>query len=292
MAYSDQRYAEEALDADQQAVGAQIIRDLAFEAVTPKELDDNKPYALVVRDADGATRVEIIDPSQLDHLKPNPRRQTGTVKPGTLAALLDYVEFHEDEHATSLWVAPETGQVVALINDHAGAEGAPGWGDHRAIFTPRATAEWQRWAKADGQWLNQEQFAELLEDGLTEIADPAGATLLEVASTMTGHTSVQWEAATRLDNGAIRAKYVEDASAKAGTRGDLDIPTSFTLVLAVFHGEAPVQITARLRWRLRAGALTLSFKLDNPHRAVQESVDRIAEQASRRFTHVYIGQPR
>lgn len=268
---------------------AKVIADLALLTAGAEDVKTDAPTAFVI--PDGA-RLEVIDPARFDDLNANPRRMKGVVTPATLAALIDYVKYHADDQATSVWVASETGRVQAVINDHAGTEGAPGWGDHRAVFTPRKTPEWQRWTGADGRWLQQDEFAELLEDGLTEIADPLGATLLEVAQTMTGFSSVQWEAATRLDNGAVKAKWVEDIEAKAGARGDLEIPTKFVLVLAVFHGEEPVQIDARLRWRLRQGKLTLSFKLDNPHRAVQESVNRIAEQLRGEFPHVYVGEPR
>lgn len=269
---------------------AEIIRDLALaSAKEAAKVDTADPSAFIVPvDA----RLEVIDPARFDKLNSTPRRAEGIVQPQTLEALINYVDYHHDIAATTVWVGAETGKVIAVINDHAGADGAPGWGDHRAIFEPRMTPEWLRWKRADGSWLEQEAFAELLEDGLTEIAEPAGATLLEVASTMSGKTEVSWEQATRLDNGAISAKYVEDVKAGAGARGDLEIPTQFTLVLPVFAGEDAIQIEARLRWRLRAGKLLLGFKLDNPHRAVQESVDRISDQLAGPFSHVYIGTPR
>lgn len=268
---------------------AEILRDLAIETATPTQLDTESPTAFVV--PEGAN-VEVIDPERFDKLNATPRRQRGKVTPETLESLIDYVGFHADQDATSVWVAAETGKVAAIINDHSGADGPPGWGDHRAEFTPTLTPEWRRWATADSKWLEQDAFAELLEDGLGEIAEPAGAQLLEIATTMSGKTDVTWEAATRLDNGAIAAKYVEEVQAKAGTRGDLEIPTAFTLVMSVFHGEDPVQVEARLRWRLRGGKILLSFKLDNPHRAVQESIDRMADRLRETFGHVYIGTPR
>jgi uncharacterized protein YfdQ (DUF2303 family) len=269
---------------------ASVVRDIALAAAKPERLDTTDPSAIVVP---AGAQLQVIDPARFDALLDHPRRTSGVVRPATLAALIGYVSFHDGGAETSVWVNDESGQVVAVLNDHAGGgENEPGWGDHRAEFTPRKTPEWIRWTRADGQWLEQEAFAELLEDGLGEIAIPEGAELLEVAQTMSGHTDVQWQSAIRLSSGAIKAEYVEEISAKAGQKGDLEVPTEFTLVLAPFYGEEVVQLNARLRWRLRAGKLTLSFRLDNPHRALDEAIHRMAARLGETFSHVYIGAPR
>lgn len=266
---------------------AHLIHNLSVAATQTRPVSVDLPTAVVLPEA---AKVHVLDPQQFDGLRDAPRRARGTVEPATIEAFIDYVREHRTE-ATTIWVAPETGKVVAVINDH-GPGADPGWGDHRAVFTPRITAEWRRWAGADGKFMGQEQFAELLEDGLAEIAIPDGGQLLEIASTMTGHTNVTWQSAVRLSNGAVKAQYVEETSAKAGQKNDLEIPTAFTLVMPVFYGGDNVQVDARLRWRLKGGELLLGFRLDNPHRAVDDAIRAMDTKLGSEFSRVYTGTPR
>lgn len=269
--------------------GAEIIRDLAIAGNQPLKVDTEQPTAFIV--PTGA-RLELVDPERYDRLNDNPRRKHGTVNPADVTSFIHYVGQHNEGDATSVWVDSTTGRSVAVLNDHTARDEHAGWGDHRAVFSPETTPEWRRWISADGKLMDQEAFAQFLEDGLSEIAIPDGTVLLEVAKTLEGKHNVEWGAAVRLDNGAVRASYIETATAKAGQRGDLEVPTDFTLVLPVFRGEEPVQIDAKLRWRLREQKLQLAFRLDNPHRAVQAAIDAIVEKLRDKFDHVYVGQPR
>ncbi len=281
---------------------AQVVRDLALVTVDPVGVSTDEPQAHRVP---AGSRLHITDPTAFDKVRATPRRMVGTVQPHTLASLIDYAKEHHSDAAT-VWLEQDSGKTVAVLNDHAGGatatddqgeviaarDGLPGWGDHRAIFTPAKTPEWIRWAQADGKWFDQEEFANFVEDGLGEIAVPNGGVLLDVVQTLTGHVNVTWENATRLSDGRLKVQYVEETSAKAGQKGDLEIPTEFTLVLPVFQGEEPVQLDAKLRWRLRNQKIAFAFKLDNPHRAVQKSIDLMLERLRGEFPRVYAGQPR
>ena len=60
----------------------------------------------------------------------------------------------------------------------------------------------------------------------------------------------------------MKIRYEENIEGRAGKSGDMEIPTRITLALAPFEGGEPYKVTARLRYRLNNGTLTLGVVLD------------------------------
>lgn len=265
---------------------AQVIVDTAQEAARPEVLEPDRLYHRVV--PEGA-RGEVID---LERYLPAPRRARGHVRLQTVDDLVRYVQRHDDPGSTTIWVDMDAHLVVAVLNDHT-QDGAQ-WGDHRATLALKATDEWRHWTSRDGKLLAQEDFAEHIEDGLAEIVLPDGATMLEIAQSIQGTTKAEFQSAHRLADGAIGIKYVEEQTAAAGTKGELEIPERFELAIAPFLGEEPYRVRARLRYRIRSGSLTIGYRLDRPSDVIRDAIDQIATRLHGQFEggRVFIGTPR
>lgn len=263
---------------------AQAIIDTAIASAEPDVLEADKLYSVVLP---GGGRQEIID---LEKYRRVPDRARGTHRAATVQSFIDIVQRYDDDH-TTVWVHPTSGAVVAVLNDHGDGQAAA-WGDHRVALQLIVTDEWKRWLSKDGQFLAQQEFAEHLQDGLTEIASPPAADLLEIAQTMQGSVGVTWKSKVSITDGSVQFGYVEEADAKAGRDRELPVPSEFTLVLAPFVGEPDAQLDAHLRWRVNGGKLAIGYRLDNPQRVVREALERIAEQLRGRFDSVYLGEPR
>jgi uncharacterized protein YfdQ (DUF2303 family) len=252
----------------------------------PVEIDATKVYDRVV--PAGATH-EIID---LERHLSAPRRAHGTVNPQTVDDLARYVTRHDSTDETTLWVDEDGHTVTAVLNDHPSA--GTGWGDHRAVLALRTTPEWKRWAKLDGELVDQERFAEHIELGLPEIVEPDGATMLEIAQSIEGSKSADFKAGHRLQSGAVAIEYVETTTAKAGQKGELEIPARFQLAIAPFLGEEPAELWARFRYRIRGDKLVLGYLLERPELVVRETIDRIGDRLAGTFgqQRVFVGRPR
>lgn len=263
----------------------QALIDTAQEAVTPIELD---PSAIFHRTVPAGAKGEIID---LEKYADTPRRMRGTVHPGTLEAFIDYVEVYKaiDELTTTVWVHPQTGIVVAVIDDHGDV---PGHGDHRAQLNLIPTEEWARWTALDGKLVSLETFAEHIEQSVPEIQEPDGATMLELAQSFSVATSASFTEAKRLHSGEVTAKFTEEHKAAAGQKGEIEIPKEFVLGLKPFLGTDPYKVTARFRYRLRGGDLQVGYQLVRPDEIIREVLDDVAEGLHAKFDHVYIGTPR
>jgi uncharacterized protein YfdQ (DUF2303 family) len=261
---------------------AQAIIEVTRAAAWPQDLNPEIPQSLVVP---AGASLEIPD---VEHFLPQPRRRRGTYRPATVDAFVDYTRRLANE-TTTVWVHPTSGRIVAVIDDHTPTEAA--WREHTVELALQETPEWRYWLGADGRMMSQEEFAEHVEGGLEEIVNPDAAVMLEVAQTFHASTSAQFRSSTRLASGEQRLQYDEEVKAAAGGSGDLTVPTELVLAIAPFVGEDPYRVTARLRFRLRAGTLTLGYRLDRPEAVQRDALSKIADRLGEQFTNTYLGEP-
>ena len=270
-------------EGDEQRTDAAVVADLAAQALG---VVAEEGYAKVVVVPSGAA-AEVIDLSEFHQV---PWRAKGTAYPKSVDAFVAYVRRHMAA-TTTIWVEPLDGKVVAVLNDH-GPERAEEWGDHRAVLDLPVTPEWEHWRKRDGVLGSQLDFAEHLEQGLLEIREPDGATLLEIAQSIHGTVTATFRSASRLDNGAIAAQWVEDGDARGGSATAVEIPQRMTLGIAPFYGEQPYEITARIRYRIGGGELRIGYQLDRPDAIVRDCLVGIRDRIDKEFEgHVFMGSP-
>jgi uncharacterized protein YfdQ (DUF2303 family) len=277
---------------------AQAIIDAARRGAEPKPLP--VPGGVTTYAIPEGVETVTIDHEQYE---PEPRRRRGTAHVRDVASLVEYTKRHQTP-GTTLWVHPTDGKIIAVIDDHEAHEipvddetaraGSPGHGDHRAHLSLIVTPEWAHWTSRDGTLTEQVAFAEHIEDGLLEIADPSPTTLLEIAQTFHAKTDINFRSANRIATGQVQVQYDEDTVASAGTKaGQLEIPQAFSLVVSPFIGEPGYKLNARLRYRLSGGKLSIGFKLDRPDAVVRDALGKIADRLREEFPGVvFIGTPR
>lgn len=166
----------------------------------------------------------------------------------------------------TLVFADLTGRKFEAVLDYhvAGADGiAPRWGRHRATFACTPTPDWLIWDAANNKAMSQEDFARFVENNLPNIAEPAGADLLQIALTLEAKKSVDFRSSARLDNGQTQFRYEETIEGRAtGTQqGAITIPTNFVLGLEPFAGTGLKRVDARFRYRLKDARLSMWFEL-------------------------------
>lgn len=263
---------------------ARTIVDTAVATVPPVELNPTEIYAFRAGDD-----VKVIDPAQYGA---NPRRSTGSVKVHTLASLVEYVKQHEDiDGRSTVWVDLLGARAVAVLNDHdPTATVQPGWRDHRAELAFTRTEPWQHWLSLDGKLVDQQAFSEHLEFGMTEILEPSGAVMLELAQSFNATTQSTFRSARKLASGEVKLQYDEDVQASAGGAGEATVPNEFKLLVAPFVGDDPVQVTAKLRYRAVGGSLALGYQLERPNEVERASLEGSFDALDGEFSHVYLGQ--
>lgn len=260
---------------------AAAVAAITRAAATPAVLDPATPQGLVI-----PADAQFVLPD-LSAWRQAPERKTGVYRPATVEAFLGYVDHQNLPDATTVWVHPTSGLVTAVLDDN-GDE--PGYGQHRAVLQLNPTPEWLYWEGQDKQMVSQEQFAEHIEGGLEEIVTPDAADMLEIAQSFHAASSAAFRSSTRLATGEQRLQYDEEVKATAGATGELTVPTVILLAIAPFVGEERYKITARLRFRLNGGRLTLGYILDRPESIKRDALEGIAERIAAKFTRTYVGE--
>lgn len=214
---------------------------------------------------------------------PVPRRKRATVHLCDAESLIRYVMAHAEDNTTIFATANDSGSVFCAVLDyhHAGVEGAPQWGSHQAIYNAAHSVEWKRWTARDGKLLSQEDMARFIEDNRADIEEPDGATLLELVRSMEATSKAEFKSAVRLDNGDRSLTYQHTTDARAGQKGELEVPEGFLLSLPVFEGGAVFNLAARFRYRINGGTLQVYYELDGPHKVIDLAHSALRDKIAR-----------
>ncbi|MYR46765.1 DUF2303 family protein [Streptomyces sp. SID5910] len=250
------------------------VAALAQQALAPKQVEPGSIY--LVATADG--RVQTVDLTGPDHTGVLSRK-TGTTTVRDAQSFLTYWDKHHDDNS-EVYADSDRLTVTAVLDAHT--PGTARWGGHRLHLALRETTAWKQWLHLDGQLLDQETFAEFLEDHLPELLEPSAADMLEIAQSFQAAQKVDFQSATRLSSGQRQFQYVETATTKAGQKGQLTVPETFTIGLVPFDGSDGYRLTARLRYRIGQNGLRLGYKLERPDEirttAFADVVKAIGEQ--------------
>lgn len=246
---------------------AEVVRDLAFQTkagqVATIAGGDEVPVVGVALPPEWT--LEQVDTEQWAE---RPRRPKGTVHVHNAegfvrsvrrrAAGLDATAFD-----VVLYADEETKQLVAVLNDDTASAGemVADWRDYRVALANRPRPEWTHWKSLDGQYVDQERFAEHIERGLAELVSPPAADALEIAQTFQATVGTRFGSGIRLQTGVRQFTFEESIDARAG---ELQIPERLVLNVSPFFGAPKYEVTARFRFRLRAGELSLGYLLDRP----------------------------
>lgn len=231
-------------------------------ATAPARMVGVHPYVIVPNDC----RVE-----SLEHMLSQPLRQESTVTLTDCASFNRYVAEFKGA-GTRLYADVDRSQIVAVIDDHHGGEAQ--WKEHRATLSMPFDPDWLRWIGSNNHSMGQLQFAQFIEDQLPTIVEPDGAELLEVALHLETTQKMRFKSAQRLQDGSRQFVFEEQTEGKVG-KGNLAIPEQFIVRASVYRWSASHDFIAKLRYRIKDGALSFSYHLHRPEDTVDEAFDAV-----------------
>lgn len=201
-----------------------------------------------------------------------PARKRGTVAFRDAASFCAAVASGKS-HGTTLYSNPSAPSFTCVFNDH-GDE--PGWRDHVATYACPKSVEWLMWVGMNKKQMTQVDFAQFIEDNAPDCVVPEAATMIEISRSLQAKKGVSFASGIRLDNGQTQFKYEETINGTAGSKGQLTIPETFSIGIAVLEGGPKYQVHARLRYRISdAGVLTMWFDLERPHKVLEDAAKEV-----------------
>jgi hypothetical protein len=211
-----------------------------------------------------------------------PERRTGTALFSTLESFIAHVLRFKDEHSAIFANDnPKTPALTAVLDYHEKtAAGAPRFGVHRGHYAFPLSEPWQAWASIATKQLTQGDFAQLLEDRINDVLDPANVgestanLAVSLGITLAGPAALQAIArglsvrvdskvvnAINLSTGETQINFEESHRDQGGNA--LKIPGGFAIAIPVFREGTFYQIAVRLRYRVQGGQIVYRLV---PHR--------------------------
>jgi uncharacterized protein YfdQ (DUF2303 family) len=249
---------------------AVALSALAGAAMEPSSVDGHH-FVMVPKDYRLQDITEAVEKAQA-----TPYRKRGTIQVHDLASLLAYAKDQGTPGAGYIYADIDTRKIVAVFNDTKNYE--PGWRDHRCEYQAAYTPEFKKWMDKNKQEFSQAAFAEFIEDNLADLHPDFAQVLLDVATTISAKTDINFSSARRLENGQVQLTYNEVIDAKAGAAGALEIPKVFSLGMRVFRNGTGYVIRARLKYRLHSGSVKFWYELDRIERTIEDAFASYVEQ--------------
>jgi uncharacterized protein YfdQ (DUF2303 family) len=272
---------------EQTDTAPEVIRDLAFAAKAPSQLEPGGIYAWL--DAGQVHKIDLTADEYLEF----PRRKRGTVTVRNVASFTHYYEKHSGPNS-EVFADLDVGTFTAVLDAHGEELDDVQWQQHRLVLQLQQTLPWKTWVANDRAMMPQQACAEFLEDNARDVTGKrvTAADLLEVAQHFQAHTKVNFTSGQRLATGQTQFTYVEEVEAKAGQRGTVEIPAEFDLAIQPYEDCAPKVMAARFRYRLANGELKLGYFLNDPARTARDACDEIAAKLAEACSvTVMHGQP-
>lgn len=232
----------------------------ALDVKTPTD-NGGIPFAVV---PDGYVLHNLRD---LLPIKPKPQNLKQKVQINDVQSFIAYVNDFKVDDSRLFGQRASTGYggtIQAFLDYHSPRVDGQNHCEHVVTFTPALSEQWKRWSGIHNKAQSQSDLAYFLEENLLDVAEPSGATLKEIAESLEAKKTGDFKQAVRLDNGAVRFMYNETIEARAGQKGDMDIPSKIKLGIPIFENGPLYAVEANFRYRLDGGKLIFIVSL---HRA-------------------------
>ncbi len=207
-----------------------------------------------------------------------PERIVGNISLRDAVSFCRYYSLFSDDRSR-IFAEPHLNSFTAILDYHGAGERIPEFLSHKALYQMVLDERWKIWTAKNDKQFTQTDFAEFIEDQVTDIVEPPGAAMLEVARDLKASMSGSFESKVTPKNGSVALRYAETINGKVGS-GSVEVPEFFTLAIPVFWGEDPVSVTARLRYRIKDGQLSFSYKMYRAQWLIDEAFKKAVASIS------------
>lgn len=230
---------------------------------------------------DGKTGILLPDGYHLEKLQekhPTPTDIVGRIDLTETASFTQYVNRFKTND-TQLIADMDRTLIKATIDYHK-SDGTPAKALPHAYLSIKLSDEWLAWSKINGQFMDQQSFAQFIEENSIDIIDPDGATLLEMVSHLKARKNVEFESGKNLQNGETQFVYREEIKGTAH-KGEITIPDKIELLIPILFKGVELEVQAFLRYRIDEARLMFKIDLHRPEHILSDAFDSVLEQISK-----------
>lgn len=246
----------------------------------------------------------------LDEYLPKPERRKGTATAFSLASFIALVTRFASS-ASAVFADPneDTPSLTAVFDYNPQGPTDTDWLQHRAVYEPALSEEWEAWAEKDGEMMPQVEFAQFIEDRATNLCVPnlddpkiktyadlvqgvfaTPSDLIQLSRGLEINVATRVKAVNRLQSGEISMLW--DEVHADGTGAPIKVPNLFQIMIPVFYAGEWYRLAAKLRYRVSGGSVTWGYELVQPELAFTNAFEEMATKiASETTTPVFFGAP-
>lgn len=256
---------------------AAVVAELADLAAESQRVPVAVGEVYLVRDGQGG--LYTID---TDEYAATPRHTAAHRTVTDAASFVKYVNRHKTA-GTEVYAHTASSAVVAVIDSHEGTDADAGWQKHKLTLALEHTPAWLAWAERDlakdkHAWFDQQSFAEFIEDRALDVLSPDHGTLIDIATTFEAKQKADFGSAVRLQDGSVKFEYQETVAAKAGQKGELQIPKQFEIAVRPYFGGPIYKLVAQFRYRISGNGLLLGYALERPEVILEKAFEDIVTE--------------
>lgn len=173
-------------------------------------------------------------------------------------------------------------QILAVLDYHGRAregeadEAKPNRKTHQVKLLCPWDVDYAKWREIFGTGMNQTDFANVLEDLVHTISEPAVADLAEAIDDLRIDRSVRFKSKVNRRNGSVQIAY-EDVEEGGGEGGEMKLPEVVKIVVPMFQGGDLIQLEAKLRYNIDKGKVTFTLMVPGLDKIERDQFRRIGE---------------
>ena len=220
-----------------------------------------------------------------------PLRKIATVRLDDVESFVWYLKEHGEPKRTRTYLQADyaAGKVsfTALLNDHQGGYTEQNWRDHKALFTPAKSVEWNAWMGSNRTPMSQTELAVFLEDNMANICTidglPNATDMMGMVINFETTNEKKFKSAARLQGGGVNFEYIDQED--DATRNKMKVFERFAIAIPVFVQPIAAsdeivayRIDCRLKYRIRDGKLVLWFELVREDKVLEAAAKDIVAQ--------------
>ncbi len=190
-------------------------------------------------------------------------------------SFISYVNEYKNEH-TKVFADTAHWRLHVAVDYHG--KDSPELVRHHGYLQMERTPEYMTWFNINKESIDQEEFAEFIEENQKDIHSPDSATILEIATNLKVKKDVNFSSAMTLQNGAAQFQYSENIETQT-QRGSMEIPTEIVLGIPVFEGQdSGYKIPAFFRYRMRERRLKFRIDIQNLARMQRKAFEDVVSE--------------
>lgn len=230
----------------------------------PATIDGGQPF--IVRDK------ELVV-EDVEKFLSAPTRARHDYKFTEAGSLVAYLNDHKTAH-THVFASLDALTVRAVI-DHTSrlGENAPAWGDHNASLCLTKTNDWAKWEGNDEKPMSQSGFADFLEEMDHTIVGIDAASLIELVTKMRTTSTKKFTSNVSRQDGSFSLEYKDERDVADTWK----MPDTVMARVAPFRGADEVDVTIRVRFRVKDGSAVFFYSILRPDRIVESAFKQVCD---------------